>query len=146
MTTTSSPLDERAAGARRFVDRVSIVTGAGQGIGAATARRLGAEGAIVVIADLSEAGAQRTRDMLEDHGVQTMVFLGDLSEWDTCHRLMDETLERFGRIDVLVNNLEDPTARSICGSSPRSRCTRTCAAISGLPCSACTRTHAHGRC
>ena len=108
MTAMSSPLDERAAGARRFVDRVSIVTGAGQGIGAATARRLGAEGAIVVVADMSEAGASRTRDTLENHGVETMVFLGDLSEWDTCHRLMNETLERFGRIDVLVNNVGGP--------------------------------------
>lgn len=108
MTDRNEGLDDRAAGARRFVDRVSIVTGAGQGIGAATARRLGQEGAIVVIADLSEEGATRTRDTLEGHGVQTMVFLGDLSDWDTCHRLMDETVERFGRIDVLVNNLGGP--------------------------------------
>ena len=101
----NASLDERAAGARRLRDRVSIVTGAGQGIGAATARRFGEEGAIVVVADLSAEGASRTRDTLESHGVQTVAFVGDLSDWDTCHRLMDETMERFGRIDVLVNNV-----------------------------------------
>ncbi len=104
----SGSLDERAAGARRLVDKVSIVTGAGQGIGAATARRLGEEGAIVVVADMLEEGANRTRDALEGHGAEAMVFLGDLSDWDTCHRLMDATMDRFGRIDVLVNNLGGP--------------------------------------
>ena len=108
MTAANGPLDERAAGARRLQDKVSIITGAGQGIGAATARRFGEEGAIVIVADLSEKGASRTRDTLESHGVQTTVFLGDLSDWDTCHRLMDETVDRFGRIDVLVNNVGGP--------------------------------------
>ena len=100
-----TPVDTRPAGARRLEGRVSIITGAGQGIGAATARRFGAEGAVVVIADKSKAGAERTQKQLEEHGVRTMVFLGDLSQWDTCHRLADEVVSRFGVIDILVNNV-----------------------------------------
>ena len=101
----TSRLDPRAAGARRLQDKVSIITGAGQGIGAATARRLGAEGAIVVLADRVEQGVARVNEELEADGIQSVVFLGDLSDWDTCHRLMDETVERFGRVDILVNNV-----------------------------------------
>jgi dihydroxycyclohexadiene carboxylate dehydrogenase len=102
MTTT---LDSRASGARRLQDKVSIVTGAGQGIGAATARRFGEEGATVVLADRAEEGVTRLSADLDAHGVPNMVFLGDLSDWDTCHRLMEQTIDRFGRIDVLVNNV-----------------------------------------
>ncbi len=60
----TTPLDPRAAGARRLQDKVSIITGAGQGIGAATARRFGQEGAIVVIADQVEEGAARVQGQL----------------------------------------------------------------------------------
>jgi dihydroxycyclohexadiene carboxylate dehydrogenase len=98
-------LSPRAAGARRLQDKVSIITGAGQGIGAATARRFGQEGATVVVADISDKGAARTRQELESHGVPTNGFVGDLSDWDTCHQLMDDTVHRYGRIDVLVNNV-----------------------------------------
>jgi dihydroxycyclohexadiene carboxylate dehydrogenase len=101
----TGPLDERAQGARRLQNKVSIITGAGQGIGAATARRFAEEGAVVVLADQAEAGIARVKDELEAHGTQVDQFLGDLSDWDTCHRLMAETVERFSRIDVLVNNV-----------------------------------------
>ena len=73
-------LSPRAAGARRLQDKVSIITGAGQGIGAATARRFGQEGATVVVADISDKGAARTRQELESHGVPTNGFVGDLSD------------------------------------------------------------------
>ena len=101
----TGPLDEHAHGARRLQDKVSIITGAGQGIGAATARRFAEEGAVVVLADQLEAGIALVKDELEASGVQVTQFLGDLSDWDTCNRLMAEAVECFGRIDVLVNNV-----------------------------------------
>ena len=55
-------LDAKAAGARRFEGKVAVVTGAGQGIGAATARRLAQEGAAVVIGDMVEESSMRVRD------------------------------------------------------------------------------------
>lgn len=101
----SDLIDEGAKGARRLIEKVSIVTGAGQGIGAATALRFAQEGAILVLADQVSTGVAKLKDQLEQEGVQASTFLGDLSDWDTCHRLMEETVGTYGRIDVLVNNV-----------------------------------------
>ncbi|HKC33704.1 MAG TPA: SDR family NAD(P)-dependent oxidoreductase, partial [Xanthobacteraceae bacterium] len=65
----ASDLDARAAGARRLDDKVCVVTGAGQGIGRATARRLGQEGGKIVVADRVDASASETVAQLRDHGV-----------------------------------------------------------------------------
>ena len=62
-------LDPRAAGARRLKDKVCVVTGAGQGIGRATAKRLGAEGGTIVVADRVDEGATQTVAELREHGV-----------------------------------------------------------------------------
>ncbi len=106
--TTQQPakvLDERAAGARRLEGRIAVVTGAGQGHGRATARRMAQEGASIMIADRFEPGARRTRDELRAFGSAADYFLGDMQEAETARRLMEETKERFGRIDILVNNV-----------------------------------------
>lgn len=101
----TAELDPRAAGARRLKDKVCIVTGAGQGIGRATARRLGEEGGTIVIADRIEQAAARTLDELDAHGVNARTVLVDLGTFAGAHALMTETLDAFGRIDVLVNNV-----------------------------------------
>jgi dihydroxycyclohexadiene carboxylate dehydrogenase len=98
-------LDPRAAGARRLEGKIAIVTGAGQGHGRATARRMAQEGASIMIADRHQPGAERTRDELREWGAAAESFLGDLSSHEVATRLMAETKERFGRIDVLVNNV-----------------------------------------
>lgn len=98
-------LDPRAAGARRLEGKIAIITGAGQGHGRATARRMAQEGASVMIADRYEPGAMRTRDELRDFGAQSEVILGDVSDWQFAKSLMAATKERFGRIDILVNNV-----------------------------------------
>ena len=59
-------LDAKAAGARRFEGQVAVITGAGQGIGAATARRLAQEGAAIVIGDMVEESSQRVRDEIRE--------------------------------------------------------------------------------
>ncbi len=79
--------------------RIAIVTGAGRGIGAAIARRLAADGAIVTVTDLDVALAAATADAIGGHA-----FAGDLSDEPTAGRLIAELLDRHGRIDILVNN------------------------------------------
>jgi len=102
---TTDALDPRARGARRFVDTIAIVTGAAQGIGRATARRLAQEGATIVIADRAEAPAHAAAAELQAHGARALVIVADVAESAGALRLMQETKEAFGRIDVLVNNV-----------------------------------------
>ena len=96
-------LDAKAAGARRFEGQVAVVTGAGQGIGAATARRLAQEGAAVVVGDMVEASSQRVCDELREFGAEAAYCLGELSRWENAQRLMAFAQEQFGQIDVLAN-------------------------------------------
>ena len=100
----TSELDARAAGARRLAGKVCIVTGAGQGIGRATARRLGQEGGKIMVADRVEEGAARTLAELRDHGVEATTVLADVSAYAGAHEVMQSTLAAYQRIDVLVNN------------------------------------------
>ncbi len=83
--------------------QVAIVTGAGRGIGREIARRLLADGANIVACDLDVATAADVADELDaPHAV--MAFGGNLAVEEEARRLVDETVARFGRVDVLVNN------------------------------------------
>ncbi len=99
----SGILDARAAGARRFEGQVAVVTGGGQGIGAATARRLAQEGAALVIGDMVEESSQRVCNEIKEFGGQAAYCLGELSKWENAERLMTFAREQFGRIDALAN-------------------------------------------
>ncbi len=98
-------LDPRAAGARRLKNKVCIVTGAGQGIGRAIARRLGQEGGKIVVADRVDEGATQTTDELTEHGVDAIKALVELSTLSGAEEMIDLAVKAFGRIDVLVNNV-----------------------------------------
>ena len=88
----------------RLDDQVIIVTGGAQGIGKAYVERLASEGAKVVIADLNaEAAGALVRSLGED-GKDAMAVTVDVSNADDAERMVSETLERFGRVDGLVNN------------------------------------------
>src|SRR5207249_12241465 len=83
----------------RLEDTVAIITGAGQGIGEAYARRFAKEGARVVVADVNaEKGAAVARD------IGQVFERVDVSSEDDTKRLCRAVAERFGRIDVLINN------------------------------------------
>jgi NAD(P)-dependent dehydrogenase (short-subunit alcohol dehydrogenase family) len=79
-------------------ERVAIVTGAAQGIGKAIADKLAQEGAAVVVADVNGEGAEAAAPA---GGVGMRI---DVSSEDDVRRMVDDTVERFGRLDVLVNN------------------------------------------
>ena len=96
-------LDPRAAGARRFEGQVAVITGAGQGIGAATARRLAQEGASIVIGDMVSETSERVCAAVRDFGGSCTVSLGDLSKFENAEALMAAAMEAYGRIDVLAN-------------------------------------------
>jgi NAD(P)-dependent dehydrogenase (short-subunit alcohol dehydrogenase family) len=78
--------------------RVAIVTGAAQGIGRAVADKLHAEGASVAVVDLNGDGARAVAS-----GLDGIAIAADVSSETDCERMAAETLERWGRIDVLVN-------------------------------------------
>ena len=98
-------LDARAAGGKRLGDKVCIVTGSGQGIGRATAKRLGEEGGTIVVADRVDESATRTVAELREHGVEALKVLADVGSLAGAEGLMAEVVQAYGRIDVLVNNV-----------------------------------------
>jgi len=87
--------------ARRLEGRVALVTGAGSGIGRATALRLADEGARVVAADLHEDAANETAELI---GAQALAVQADVTDSDAAHRMVEQTLSAFGGIDVFHNN------------------------------------------
>jgi dihydroxycyclohexadiene carboxylate dehydrogenase len=101
----ATELDARAAGARRLKDKVCIVTGAGQGIGRATAKRLGQEGGKIVVADRVDVSATETVKELREHGVDVSKAIVDLGTFAGAQEMMTLAQGAYGRIDVLVNNV-----------------------------------------
>jgi len=88
----------------RLTDRVAVVTGAGRGIGAATAVALAEAGADVVIAARTEAQLQEVAARVEAAGRRAAVVRADLNDLDVMARLVAVADETFGRLDVVVNN------------------------------------------
>ncbi|WP_238564967.1 SDR family NAD(P)-dependent oxidoreductase [Sphingobium bisphenolivorans] len=85
----------------RFKDRVAIITGGAGGIGAAIAARLRAEGAAALIADLDSAAAQATAGKM---GGAALGFGCDVGAEDQVAACVQAALDRFGRLDIIVNN------------------------------------------
>ena len=107
--------------------RVALITGCGKqnGIGAATARRLAANGVIVAVSDVASGGVANDQTLagaqpaawqgldtltaeIEAAGGQAASFVGDVSDEVDAARLVAQTIERFGRLDILVNNAGAP--------------------------------------
>ena len=88
----------------KFKERIVIVTGAAQGIGAATARAFAREGAHVVIADRALEAAKKIADRIGEHGGVAHCISLDLSKRENCDQLVADAVAQCGRVDVLVNN------------------------------------------
>jgi NAD(P)-dependent dehydrogenase (short-subunit alcohol dehydrogenase family) len=92
-------------GLGRLKDRVALVTGGDSGIGRAVCLAFAREGADLAFGYLNEyEDAEKTRQILEDEGRQVLAMAGDLAVEAHCRKLIEDTVKRFGRIDVLVNN------------------------------------------
>jgi 3-oxoacyl-[acyl-carrier protein] reductase len=88
----------------RLQNKVAIVTGAGSGFGAAIARRFAEEGAKVVVNDIAADGAERVAAGIRAQGGEAAVRLADVSRDAEVAGLVAATLEKFGRLDIVVNN------------------------------------------
>ncbi|HXF76366.1 MAG TPA: SDR family NAD(P)-dependent oxidoreductase, partial [Methylomirabilota bacterium] len=88
----------------RLKDKVAIITGAGHGIGKAYARRFAEEGARVVVADIDQPAGDATARAIIDSGGSAWARATDVRNFSDVQNLMLETVNKFGRIDVLLNN------------------------------------------
>lgn len=89
----------------RLQDKIAVVTGSGSGMGEGIARLFGAEGARIVVSDRNEKDGAAVAASLAEQGVTTAAIPADVSVESQCRALIDQTVERFGRIDVLVNTV-----------------------------------------
>ncbi len=88
----------------RLADRTAIVTGGGSGIGAASAHRLAAEGAAVVVADVDGERADTVAAEIEREGRRAIAIEVDVASRASVDRMVDTAYDTFGRLDVLHNN------------------------------------------
>jgi len=89
---------------KRLSGKVAIITGSASGIGRATALLFGREGAQVVIADINEAGGRRTVDAIRERGGEALFVFADVTVAADVQRMINGTVEAYGRIDILMNN------------------------------------------
>jgi 3-oxoacyl-[acyl-carrier protein] reductase len=88
----------------RFQGRVVIVTGAARGIGAVTAEAFGREGARLAVIDIDGAAVEVTAKRLRETGADVMAFGADVAAPADVRRIVEAIVQRWGRVDVLVNN------------------------------------------
>lgn len=88
----------------RLNQKVSLITGAAQGIGLATALKFAREGAIVVACDVQQAGVDAAVKQCQDLGATAVGFVMDVTQRDMIDAVVSQVKAQFGRIDVLVNN------------------------------------------
>ena len=89
---------------KKLQGQVAIITGASRGIGAATARRLAAAGAAVVLTARSEDALAKVVDDIRRTGGSAHFVAADVADPDQIDPVIEETLDRFRRVDILVNN------------------------------------------
>jgi NAD(P)-dependent dehydrogenase (short-subunit alcohol dehydrogenase family) len=97
----------------KLKDRVAVVTGAGRNIGEAVARLFAREGAKVAVVDLDRARGERVAAAIKSAGGAAEAFVTDVSKASEVTALVKAVVERFGRIDILVNNVAVSDNKSI---------------------------------
>ena len=88
----------------RLRDNVAIITGAGQGIGQATAVKFAKEGAKVVACDINKTSVEGTVDLITEAGFDAIGFVVDVTDKDSIAKMVEGVMAKWGRIDTLVNN------------------------------------------
>lgn len=99
-------------GLEKLKDKVAIITGGDSGIGRAVAYAFAIEGAKVVIAYLNEhKDAEETAEVIKSKNGEVFLIDGDIREETHCQKIIDQTIEKYGQIDVIVNNAAFQMAR-----------------------------------
>lgn len=89
----------------RLANKVAVITGSGSGLGEGIARLFAEEGARVVISDRNEKDGQQVAASLVEQGIEAVFVRADVSKEAECRGLIDQCVERFGQIDLLVNTV-----------------------------------------
>ena len=104
---------------QKLTDRIAIITGAGRNIGEATAHLLAREGAAIAVADLDAEAGVRVAEAIRAAGGTAEAFACDVSQEADVRALVAGVTERFGRIDILVNNVAVSDNKTILDITPK---------------------------
>ncbi len=88
----------------KLQDKIVIITGAGSGIGAATAKLFGTQGAVVVVSDINLGAAQKIVDEIKKEGGKASAIKTDVTKFEEVESLIGAAVKEYGRLDVMVNN------------------------------------------
>lgn len=88
----------------RFQEKVAIVTGSGKGIGKSIIQKLVSEGALVTVTDIDEKTCNETVREINSSGGQAIAVVADISKAEDAKKLVEKTIEAYGKIDILINN------------------------------------------
>jgi NAD(P)-dependent dehydrogenase (short-subunit alcohol dehydrogenase family) len=115
--------DDNYKGSNKLLNKIAIITGGDSGIGRAVAIAFAKEGAHIVISYLNEhQDAEETKQMVLNEGSQCLLLPGDIGQEETCSAIVQKTIDKFGKIDCVINNaaeqhpqkgLEDITAEQL---------------------------------
>jgi NAD(P)-dependent dehydrogenase (short-subunit alcohol dehydrogenase family) len=105
MNPAPKSVDSSYRGSEKLKDKVAIITGGDSGIGKSVAIYFAKEGANVVIVYLDEhEDASETKRIVEDEGTQCLLLAGDVGEEEFCWEVINQTINTFGKINIIVNN------------------------------------------
>jgi NAD(P)-dependent dehydrogenase (short-subunit alcohol dehydrogenase family) len=100
-----NPVYEKEKKNLRLENKVAIITGGDSGIGKAVAIAFVKEGAKVFITyHEDDADANKTKEIIENYGGEVTLFAGDIADPNICKTIIDKTIEKYGKIDILINN------------------------------------------
>ncbi|EZH66333.1 short-chain dehydrogenase [Bacillaceae bacterium JMAK1] len=88
----------------KLEQKVAVVTGAGSGIGRATAIRFAAEGASVIVAELNEGSGKETEELITESGGVASFVQTDVTSYDAVQNAVNTAVEQYGKLDIMFNN------------------------------------------
>lgn len=98
-------IEDEYAGSDKLKGKVAIITGGDSGIGRSVAVHFAAEGADVAIVYLDEhEDAAKTKELVESYGTHCLLIPGDVSDEGFCEQAVHDTLQQFGKLDIVINN------------------------------------------